>query len=56
MVKLKVEKMVLHDVIAKRAYEIYKSGNGASDSTANWIRAELELLDLPMTFISGDID
>ncbi len=33
---------VTHDMIARRAYEIFKSGKGGSQ-TDNWLRAEREL-------------
>jgi hypothetical protein len=33
---------VSYDQVAKRAYEIYASGNGGSE-TDNWLRAEREL-------------
>ena len=33
---------VTHEMIAKRAYEIYRSGK-ASDQLGNWLRAEREL-------------
>lgn len=33
---------VTHEMIAKRAYEIYLSGKG-SDQLGNWLRAEREL-------------
>ena len=43
--KLIVEKIVGHEAIAKRAYEIHQSGRGdAADE--NWFRAERELLGL----------
>jgi len=41
--KLIVEKIVGHDAIAKRAYEISQSGQGAF-ANENWFRAERELL------------
>jgi len=34
--------VITNDQIAKRAYEIYASGNGGSE-TDNWFRAEREL-------------
>jgi hypothetical protein len=40
--KLIVEKLVTHDDIAKRAYEIYKDHGGSADE--NWFRAEGDLL------------
>jgi hypothetical protein len=43
--KLIVDKLVSHDDIAKRAYEIYESGRGGS-AHENWLRAEHELLSL----------
>ena len=33
---------VTHDMVAKRAYEIYLSGNGGGE-LENWLRAEREL-------------
>ena len=36
------KKVVSHDMIATRAYEISRSGNGGSEFD-NWIRAEREL-------------
>ena len=47
IVKLIVEKLVSHDDIAKRAYEIDKSRRGGS-TDENWFRAERELLGLAM--------
>ncbi|SRR6266498_91436 len=41
--KLIVQKLVSHENIAKRAYEIYESSNGGS-ADDNWLRAERELL------------
>ena len=41
--KLIVDKLVSHDDIAKRAYEIYQSGRGGS-ADDDWLRAERELL------------
>jgi Protein of unknown function (DUF2934) len=41
--KLIVEKIVPHETIAKRAYEIYDSGHGGS-ADDNWFHAERELL------------
>jgi hypothetical protein len=35
-------KAITHDLIARRAYEIWASGNGGSDFE-NWTRAEREL-------------
>jgi Protein of unknown function (DUF2934) len=40
--KLIVEKLVTHDDIAKRAYEIYKGHGGSADE--NWFQAERDLL------------
>lgn len=37
-----VKKIVTHEMVARRAYEISISGNGGSDFE-NWIRAEKEL-------------
>jgi hypothetical protein len=37
-----VKRQVTHEMIAKRAYEIYTSGQGGSEHD-NWIRAEREL-------------
>ena len=36
------KRMVTHEAIAKRAYEIYASGRGGS-AVDNWLRAEAEL-------------
>ncbi len=33
---------ITHEMVAKRAYEIYRSGS-ASDQLGNWLRAEREL-------------
>jgi hypothetical protein len=33
---------VTHEMVAKRAYEIYRSGKGG-DQLGNWLRAEREL-------------
>jgi|HubBroStandDraft_1064217.scaffolds.fasta_scaffold339232_2 hypothetical protein len=33
---------ITHEMIAKRAYEIYRSGKGG-DQLGNWLRAEREL-------------
>jgi hypothetical protein len=41
--KLIVEKIVSHDAIAMRAYEIFQSGE-ADFANENWFRAERELL------------
>lgn len=38
-------RVITHDDIAKRAYEIYASGTGGSE-TDNWYRAERELRGL----------
>ena len=38
-------RVVTHDQIAARAYEIYRSGFGGSE-TDNWLRAERELRGL----------
>ena len=43
--KLIVDRLVSHDDIAKRAYEIYQSGRGGP-ADDNWLRAERELLSL----------
>lgn len=43
--KLIVEKIVGHDAIAERAYEIDQSGHGRS-ADDNWFRAERDLLGL----------
>ena len=43
--KLIVEKIVGHEAIARRAYEIYQSGHGGT-ADDNWFRAERELLGL----------
>jgi len=37
-----VRKEITHELIAKRAYEIWKSGAGGSEHD-NWVRAEREL-------------
>ena len=37
-----MKKVVTHDMIATRAYEISRSGNGGSEFD-NWLRAEREL-------------
>ncbi|MGD0461103.1 MAG: DUF2934 domain-containing protein [Tepidisphaeraceae bacterium] len=37
-----VKREVTHEMIAKRAYEIYRSGRGGSQ-VENWLRAEREL-------------
>lgn len=44
MTKLIVEKIVGHDAIAGRSYEIHQSGQGDS-AIDNWLSAERELLD-----------
>jgi hypothetical protein len=41
--KLLVEKLVGHDEIRGRAYDLYVSGQGG-DATQHWLRAERELL------------
>ncbi len=41
----KKEVAITHDLIAKRAFEIYASGKGGSESD-NWHRAERELRGL----------
>ncbi len=46
--KLIVEKLVSHEDIAKRAYEIYQSGRGGP-ADDNWLRAERELLGFSTT-------
>lgn len=43
--KKKVAAEITQDQIAKRAFEIYASGNGGTD-TDNWFRAERELRGL----------
>ncbi len=43
--KLIVDKLVSHEDIANRAYEIYQSDRGAP-ADDNWLRAERELLGL----------
>ena len=43
LTKLIVEKIVGHDAIAKRVYEISQSGEG-NFANGNWFRAERELL------------
>ena len=43
--KAAAPKVVTYDQIAKRAYEIYRSGAGGSE-TDNWHRAERELRGL----------
>jgi hypothetical protein len=43
--KLLVEKLVTHEDIAKRAYEIYLSDQAGSADN-NWFRAERELLNI----------
>jgi hypothetical protein len=35
-------KVITHEMIAKRAYEIWQSGKGGSEYD-NWVRAEREL-------------
>ncbi|MGD0541234.1 MAG: DUF2934 domain-containing protein [Tepidisphaeraceae bacterium] len=37
-----VKPQLTHEMIAKRAYEIYRSGKGGSQ-VENWLRAEREL-------------
>jgi hypothetical protein len=37
-----IKKEVTHEMIAKRAYEIFLGG-GVGDETANWLAAEREL-------------
>ncbi|HEX2971634.1 MAG TPA: DUF2934 domain-containing protein [Tepidisphaeraceae bacterium] len=37
-----VKKEITHEMIAKRAYEIWQSGTGRSEME-NWLRAEREL-------------
>ena len=44
-VKLIAERIVSHEVIAARAFEIYYS-DPASSADDNWLRAERELLEL----------
>ena len=43
--KAAAPRVVTHDAIAKRAYEIHASGTGGSE-TDNWYRAERELRGL----------
>jgi hypothetical protein len=43
--KLIVEKIVGHEAIARRAYEIYQSSHGGT-ADDNWRRAERELLGI----------
>jgi hypothetical protein len=43
--KLIVEKLVTHDEIALRAFDLFKSGVGGSQDD-QWFRAERELLNL----------
>jgi hypothetical protein len=43
--KLIIEKIVGHDAIARRAYDIYESGQGGA-AEDNWLRAERELLGI----------
>ncbi len=38
----KLARVITHDTIARRAFEIYASGDGGSE-TENWYRAEREL-------------
>jgi hypothetical protein len=45
IVKLIVEKLVTHDDIAIRAFDLFKSGAAGSQND-HWFRAERELLDL----------
>jgi hypothetical protein len=40
--EVSVRREITHDLIAKRAYEIYLSGTGGS-ADENWARAEREL-------------
>jgi hypothetical protein len=40
--KPRTERIVTQDMIARRAYEIWASGQGGSDQE-NWLRAEREL-------------
>ena len=42
--KLIAERIISHETIARRAYEIYRSGGGSDDE--NWFSAERELLGL----------
>jgi hypothetical protein len=43
--KLLAEKIVSHEDIAMRAYDLYRSGRGES-AVDDWLRAERELLDV----------
>ena len=43
--KLIVHQIATHDAIAKRAYEIFQSGQSGS-STDHWLQAERELLSM----------
>ena len=43
--KLIVEKLVGHDAIRRRAYELYESGKREA-AADNWLRAERELLQM----------
>jgi predicted phage tail protein len=43
--KPKTERAITQEMIAKRAYEIWASGQGGSDQE-NWLRAERELRGL----------
>jgi len=43
--KLIVEKLVSHEAIQRRAYEIYESGQRGS-AAEHWLRAEGELLNM----------
>ena len=43
--KLIVDQIATHDAIAKRAYEIFQSGQSGS-STDHWLLAERELLSM----------
>jgi DUF2934 family protein len=43
--KLIVDRIATHDAIAKRAYEIFQSGQNGS-STDHWLQAERELLNM----------
>ena len=47
IVKLNVEKLFSHDDIARRAYEIDRSGREGS-ADVDWFRAERELPGLPV--------
>lgn len=43
--KLLVDQIASHDAIAKRAYQIYDSGQRGT-ATEHWLRAERELLNI----------